>query len=86
MENPSGVLISDVLHHISFKDQEDLLEKISHALNKNDVLIIKEIDRGEFFRSRLSRLWDFILYPQDEISYTSNKELTKKLTNLVAMY
>lgn len=75
-----AVILSDVLHHINYQEQENLLKKIFQALNKNGVLIIKEIDSGEFIRSKLSRLWDFILYPQDEISYTSTIELTKKLT------
>lgn len=78
-KNSSGVVISDVLHHLNLKDQKNLLAKIAECLKKEGVLIVKEIDKSEFIRSRLSRLWDFILYPQDEINYWRFKDLKKFL-------
>ncbi|OGK45208.1 hypothetical protein A2956_00600 [Candidatus Roizmanbacteria bacterium RIFCSPLOWO2_01_FULL_37_57] len=75
LKGSSGVVISDVLHHLNLKDQKALLTKIAKELEKRGVLVIKEIDKSEFLRSRLSRLWDFILYPQDKINYWHYKEL-----------
>lgn len=75
LEGSSGVVISDVLHHLDLKDQKNLLAKIAKKLKKEGVLVIKEIDKSEFLRSRLSRLWDFILYSQDKINYWHYKEL-----------
>src|SRR3989338_9933348 len=40
----SGVVISDVLHHLELKDQKNLLKKIAVGLKKGGVLAIKEID------------------------------------------
>lgn len=77
-----GFILSDVLHHLSKKDQKKLLTKISLKLKKEGVLIIKEIDTHEFIRSHLSRLWDFILYPQDEINYWHHNDLKKYLEEL----
>lgn len=77
-----GFIISDVLHHISLKDQKSLLSKLNKALKKNGTLIIKEIDTSEFLRSKLSRFWDFTLYPGDKISYWNSNELKKYLTSL----
>lgn len=78
----NGAVLSDVLHHLSLKDQHKLLAKIFKNLDKDGVLMIKEIDTSEFIRSHLSRLWDFILYPKDKIAFTSSNNLKKILTNL----
>ena len=78
----AGVVISDVLHHLNLKDQKTLLSKVARELKKGGVLVIKEIDKSEFVRSRLSRLWDFILYPKDKINYWHYKELKKFLRKI----
>lgn len=77
-----GFILSDVLHHLPKRDQRDLLVKISSKLGKKGVLIIKEIDTSEFTRSKLSRVWDYILYPRDEINYWQYKDLKKYLEHL----
>jgi 2-polyprenyl-3-methyl-5-hydroxy-6-metoxy-1,4-benzoquinol methylase len=81
IEKINGAVLSDVLHHLSLKNQNKLLEKIYKNLEKNGVLIIKEIDTGEFIRSNLSRLWDFILYPRDKIVFSNSNYLKKILIN-----
>lgn len=82
IRNVDGVVTSDVLHHLSKNEQIRLLQKIFVGLRKNGVLVIKEIDTNEFVRSKLSRFWDFILYPKDKISYWDSNELTKYLKSL----
>lgn len=77
-----GAVISDVLHHLKYNDQKKLLNKIFKALKQRGVLVIKEIDTGEFIRARLSRLWDFIFYPNDKIYYWQAKNLKRFLENL----
>ena len=74
-----GIIISDVLHHLNFATQEQILEKVARNLKKNGVLIIKEIDTTEFLRSRLSRLWDLVFYPKDKIYYWRGDNLRKTL-------
>lgn len=76
------VILSDVLHHIPKKDHINLLVKISESLNKNNLLIIKEIDTKQFFRSKFSRVWDFLLYPKDEITFYNSDNLIKTLKKL----
>jgi len=71
----NSVVISDVLHHINLPDQKKLLKKISRQIKKGGVLVIKEIDSSEYVRSKLSRLWDLLLYPQDKINYWQFKNL-----------
>lgn len=81
-KKPAGVVISDVMHHLSYKDQEKLLNRISKCLKKGGVFVVKEIDTHEFVRSRLSRFWDFVFYPQDKISYTNSTSLPAQLKKL----
>jgi trans-aconitate methyltransferase len=78
----SGAVLSDVLHHLSLTDQHALVKKIFKSLEKSGVLVIKEIDSKEFIRSHLSRLWDFILYPQDKITFTNSDYLKKSLIKI----
>ncbi|MEX2027930.1 MAG: class I SAM-dependent methyltransferase [Candidatus Curtissbacteria bacterium] len=82
VKNVDGIVISDVLHHINFQDQEKLLENIARNIKKGGVVVIKEIDTGEFVRSWLSRLWDFVFYPTEKIYFSNAKDLTTKLTKL----
>lgn len=77
-----GVVISDVLHHINLLNQKKLLKKISQQIKGEGVLVIKEIDSSEYVRSKLSRLWDFLLYPQDKINYWHFKNLKVFLQSL----
>ncbi|MDO8487525.1 MAG: class I SAM-dependent methyltransferase [Candidatus Curtissbacteria bacterium] len=82
LKNVDGIVISDVLHHISRVDQSELLAKIAKGLKRGGILVIKEIDSKEFIRSKLTRLWDFILYPHDEISFSNSQTLTRNLKRL----
>ena len=77
-----GAVISDVLHHLSVNNQRSLIQKVFKNLTKNGIFVIKEIDTGEFIRSKLSRMWDFIFYPEDEINYWNKSDLEKYLKRL----
>ena len=82
LKDADAVILSDVLHHISFIDQDRVLENIKKSLKRRGLLIIKEIDTGECVRSRLSRLWDFVFYPKEKIYFQNAKVLKKKLEGL----
>src|SRR3989338_5927953 len=71
----SGFILSDVLHHIKRSEQKKLIKRTYFKLRKNGVMVIKEIDTKEFIRSKLSRLWDYMLYPKDQIYYWNSKDL-----------
>lgn len=78
----NGIIISDVFHHLSKNDQYKFLKLSYKVLKKNGVLVIKEINKDDFLRAKLSRLWDYILYPKDKINYWSKDKLVKALDNL----
>lgn len=73
VEGLSGIVVSDVLHHINFFHQEELIKKISKTLGKNGVFVIKEVDNDQKIRSLLSLFWDRVFYP-NEISYFRTKD------------
>ena len=77
LNQASGCLLSDVLHHLSKPNQSRLLSHISHQLKTGSVCVIKEADKNNLFLSSLTRLWDWLLYPQDKISYYSATTLIK---------
>lgn len=78
----SGAVLSDFLHHVDYKTQEKILHKIGTALNKNGVIVIKEIDKNDGMRMWLSRLWDVLFYPGDAIYYREKNDLVGLLKNL----
>lgn len=78
----AGVVMSDFLHHIPYNSQIILLKKIEKVLKKNGVLVIKEIDKQDSWRSKFSRLWDFLLYPNDTIYYRSKTQWINLLRSL----
>lgn len=80
VEGFSGIVVSDVLHHINFFHQEILLKKISKALGDNGILIIKEVDKDQKFRAFLSLLWDRLFYPNDISYFRPRKEWARVLT------
>lgn len=69
----SGIVASDVFHHINFVHQEELIKKISKTLNKTGVLVVKEVDKDQKIRALFSLLWDRVFYPND-ISYFRTKD------------
>lgn len=78
----NGIIMSDVFHHFPKEQQIKILNKMKYLLKKQGILVIKEINKDDFIRSRLSRLWDFILYPKEKINYWSREKLTDKLHKL----
>ncbi len=82
IKDSNGIVISDVLHHLETSNQKKLITKLAKKLKKGGILIIKEIDTKEFVRSKLSRFWDLLLYPQDKIFYWDSSDLKNFLISL----
>lgn len=82
LSHASGCLLSDVLHHLSKTAQLKLLKHISRQLKPGAICVIKEADTNDLIRSRLTRLWDWLLYPHDQINYYASKELIQLMRQL----
>lgn len=82
LKGADAIIISDVLHHLSYLDQDKLITNIARNLKRGGIFLIKEIDTGEFVRSKLSRFWDFVFYPKDKIYYRNAKDFKNYLQKL----
>jgi 2-polyprenyl-3-methyl-5-hydroxy-6-metoxy-1,4-benzoquinol methylase len=79
MKKVHGIVFSDFLHHIPYKEQDRLLKTMSKYLVKGGILLIKEIDRKDGVRRMLSRMWDYVFYPDDTIYYRDLTQLAHQL-------
>lgn len=75
-------IMVDVLHHIPFPDQEKLLEFLSKSLNKDSVLIIKDVDPSDKIPFLFGHIIEKLLYPKEIIYTRSKKEWIKLLNDL----
>ena len=73
----SGFVIADVLHHLSRVDQKKVLARMIKHIERKGMILIKEINAHDVIRSKLSRIWDYLYYPQDQINYLSSTEITE---------
>ena len=81
-EKCGGAVLSDFLHHVPYETQEKILKKLVAALNKNGIIVIKEINKKDGIRMWMSRFWDLVFYPKDTIYYREKNDLRKLLSNL----
>ncbi|MBS1646984.1 MAG: 1-acyl-sn-glycerol-3-phosphate acyltransferase [Bacteroidetes bacterium] len=58
-ESADVFIISDVLHYLSAAEQEALIERCIHKLNKNGVLIIRDGDASLLDKHRFTKLTEF---------------------------
>lgn len=77
-----GAVMSDFLHHIPKEQHSKLLKSVYNNLSTGGKLVIKEIDTGDAIRSGISRLFDCMFYPKDEIYFRNAFELKKELTTI----
>lgn len=67
-------IMVDVLHHISFKNQEKLLRFLAKQLKKNSIVIIKEIDSSNIVPFLFGQTIEKILYPKERIYARKKRE------------
>jgi 2-polyprenyl-3-methyl-5-hydroxy-6-metoxy-1,4-benzoquinol methylase len=83
LDQIDGAVISDVLHHVvPVSSHRGILQKVYDALPSGGVFVIKEVDSSEFVRTRLSMLWDKILYPKDRTFYHHYRDLVRMLEEI----
>lgn len=57
--NSDLIFMGDLLHHLNFNEQKQLLIKIAHTAPKNSIIIVKDMDKGHFsFRQLLNYIID----------------------------
>lgn len=75
-------LMVDVLHHISFQNQDKLLHFLAKQLKKNSVLIIKEVDPSNILPFFFGHSIEKILYPKERIYARKKSEWIKFFNDL----
>lgn len=69
------ILLSDVIHHIVPKERRQFFLDLSKLLNKNTVVIFKDVEPG-YFISELSYLADRYISGDRTVELTSKNEIT----------
>jgi nucleoside-diphosphate-sugar epimerase/SAM-dependent methyltransferase len=68
------VICNDFVHHLSYGQHRNLIEILLKKIKFGGYLILKEVNRHEVLDYKISKLFDKILYPKDDLSYRSNDE------------
>lgn len=78
-----AVLLSDVLHHLrSFEEQENLLRECVKLLDKDGVILVKEIDKKPAHKFLFTQFVDNVLYPGDRFYFRGEDEFKELLGRL----
>lgn len=70
----NNFLIVDVLHHISYSQQNKLLSYLSNKLSAKSILVIKDVDTSNKLPFLFGHFWEKILYPHQQINVRSRKQ------------
>jgi 2-polyprenyl-3-methyl-5-hydroxy-6-metoxy-1,4-benzoquinol methylase len=77
-------IINDVLHYLTFEEQETLITKCINNLNPNGILLIKDADKKDEKGQKLTWLTEFFstnfgfnIMPHDRLYFTSGDDLKK---------
>ena len=63
------IICNDIIHHFKYKYQRYIIENLIKKLNTNGKIIIKEVDKDDFFDFRLTKFFDEKLYKDDFLSF-----------------
>lgn len=74
------IIFSDFLHHLSYREQENLIQQSSTNLKKGGVLIIKEIDTRPKWKFIISFILDSLLNFGSKLYHRSSNEFKELLT------
>lgn len=80
----SCFLLVDVLHHIPYSKQVNLLNSLSSQMKKDSLLIIKEVDSSSFLPFLFGQIIEKVLYPKETI-YTRSKQDWVTLTSSLGL-
>lgn len=75
-------LLIDVLHHLNFMEQEEVLKKLVEKLRNRSLLVIKEVDKANFLPFLFGHFFEKILYPKLPIYARTKDEWTRLFNSL----
>jgi 2-polyprenyl-3-methyl-5-hydroxy-6-metoxy-1,4-benzoquinol methylase len=77
-EKFDAIVAVDLLHHINNKEKEDFVRESRNRLNKNGILIIKDIDKKPLFKYYWNYLHDKIM-TRERLYFYSAKQMKEML-------
>lgn len=66
--------IVDVLHHISYSNQEKLISFLAKKLARTSILLIKEVDDSNKLPFLFGHIFEKVLYPREKINTRSRSQ------------
>lgn len=60
LENQDAFIINDVLHYLTYEEQETVISRCIEKLNQNGIIIIKDADRNDQKGHKLTWLTEFL--------------------------
>jgi len=80
--NPDIIVMCDLLHHIPFQTQENLLRRLYNSLNKGGLLLIQDIDKTPFHKYIFALSVDKITSKMSTVYYRKSKNLENILKDI----
>jgi 2-polyprenyl-3-methyl-5-hydroxy-6-metoxy-1,4-benzoquinol methylase len=75
IEHYDIITLIDLLHHLPFSEQEELLRKIHERLNKRGMLIIKDLEKHPYWKYLFHYIQDSISYRFSNLHFRSTEEM-----------
>lgn len=74
-------LVVDVLHHIPYKKHRPLIKSLVEKMDKQSVIIIKEVNPSDKLHFLFGHIFEKILYPKEQIFTRKKTDWIKMLKN-----
>jgi len=75
-------VMSDFLHHLSYRHQEELLAVCCQKLSKNGLLIMEEVDGKPYWKYQFNIIVDGLLNLGERIYFRNSSEYVKLLSRI----
>jgi len=75
-------VMSDFLHHLPYRHQEELLAVCYQKLSKNGLLIMEEVDERPYWKYQFTTIADGLLNLGKRIYFRSSSEYSKLLSRI----
>ena len=76
------ITLIDLLHHMPFPEQEDLLRKIYLRMNNGGLLLIKDLEKSPYWKYVFHYIQDSISYRGQRLHFRSAPEMQKLLNEI----
>lgn len=76
------ITLIDLLHHMPFHEQEDLLRKIYLRMHDEGLLLIKDLEKSPYWKYIFHYIQDSLSYRGSRLYFLSAQEMQKLLTGI----